>query len=120
LAHRLVTDHGHAATVAVLFTAAMPSPSEEYLTVAIDAAVPEGVDLVALPADEAAMAAMPPCATASRMPPPPRPPSLPAELRALDATFAGVRLVDTMVGICAINQAESTGAQAENFQEAAM
>ncbi|CAL5097580.1 unnamed protein product [Urochloa decumbens] len=44
LARRLVADHRLAATV--LFTAATPSPSEEYLAVA--AAVPEGVDLVAL------------------------------------------------------------------------
>ncbi|TVU16961.1 hypothetical protein EJB05_32965, partial [Eragrostis curvula] len=47
LARRLVADHGLAATV--LFAGAMPTPSEEYLEAA--AAVPDGVDLVALPAD---------------------------------------------------------------------
>ncbi|CAL5097579.1 unnamed protein product [Urochloa decumbens] len=51
-ARRLVADHGLAATV--LFASATPSPSEEYLAVA--AAAPEGVDLVALPADEATLA----------------------------------------------------------------
>ncbi|CAL4910869.1 unnamed protein product [Urochloa decumbens] len=58
LARRLVADHGLAATI--LFTAATPSPSEEYLAVA--AAVPEGVDLVALH-DESDMAALPPSAS---------------------------------------------------------
>ncbi|CAN6213267.1 unnamed protein product [Urochloa humidicola] len=49
--------------------------------------------------------------------PPPRPPSLPAELRALDATFAGVRLVDTMVGICAINQAGLGGTDTVTLEQ---
>ncbi|KAL6619554.1 hypothetical protein ACP70R_031835 [Stipagrostis hirtigluma subsp. patula] len=46
LARRLVADHGMAATL--LFAAATSPPSEQYLAVA--AAVPDGVDLVALPA----------------------------------------------------------------------
>ncbi|KAG8067507.1 hypothetical protein GUJ93_ZPchr0005g15044 [Zizania palustris] len=49
LARRLVADHGLAATL--LFAAARSPPSEQYLAVA--ASVPEGVDLVALPAPEA-------------------------------------------------------------------
>ncbi|CAN6331010.1 unnamed protein product [Urochloa humidicola] len=57
-ARRLVADHGLAATV--LFASATPSPSEEYLAVA--AAAPEGVDLVALPADEASLT-LPPSAS---------------------------------------------------------
>jgi hydroquinone glucosyltransferase len=59
LARRLVADHGLAATV--LFASATPSPSREYLAVA--AAVPEGVDLVALPADDDAALALPPSAS---------------------------------------------------------
>lgn len=46
LARRLVADHGLAATL--LFAAATSPPSEQYLALA--AAVPDGVDLVALPA----------------------------------------------------------------------
>jgi len=46
LAHRLATDHGLAATL--LFASATSPPSDQYLAVA--AAAPDAVDLVALPA----------------------------------------------------------------------
>ncbi|CAL5097581.1 unnamed protein product [Urochloa decumbens] len=59
LARRLVSDHGLAATL--LFASATPKPSEQYLAVA--AAVPDTIDLVALPAPPAA-AALPPSASA--------------------------------------------------------
>lgn len=55
LARRLVADHGLAATL--LFASATSAPSEQYLAVA--AAVPDAIDLVALPAP-LPVAALPP------------------------------------------------------------
>lgn len=55
LARRLVADHGLAATL--LFASATSAPSEQYLAVA--AAVPDAIDLVALPAPPP-VAALPP------------------------------------------------------------
>ncbi|KAF7077306.1 hypothetical protein CFC21_081873 [Triticum aestivum] len=54
LAHRLVSDHGFAATL--LFATATDAPSEQYAALA--ASMPDGVDLVVLPAPPAG--ALPP------------------------------------------------------------